>query len=255
MSLSYAIGDIHGQRARLEAAHALIAEDRRRVGDTGAPVVHIGDYVDRGPDSRGVLDLLIEGRAAGRPWICLLGNHDRWMQHFLRPGCEPEPARPDMLWLEDAVGGRATLASYGVDADPHRALGAIHAEARAAVPSAHLDFLAELLPSFRHGEAFFCHAGIRPGVPLEAQSVTDLIWIRGEFHRDTREHGALIVHGHTPVDRVTHFGNRVNLDTGAGYGRPLSVVAIEGRKVYLLTPGGRVPVPPEMPPEARCEAG
>ncbi|MBL3569574.1 serine/threonine protein phosphatase [Rhodovulum sp. BSW8] len=245
MVRSYAIGDIHGQRARLEAAHDLIAEDRARVGDSDAPVVHIGDYVDRGPDSRGVLDLLMRGRAEGRPWICLKGNHDRWMRFFLDPGCKPEPVKPGISWLEDRVGGAATLGAYGVDAGHHRDPVRIHAEARAAVPAAHLAFIDSLPFSYRRGGAFFCHAGVRPGVPLEEQDPTDLMWIRGEFHRDRRDHGALIVHGHTPVDRVTHFGNRVNLDTGAGYGRPLSAVVIEGRDVHLLTPEGRVHVPPE----------
>jgi serine/threonine protein phosphatase 1 len=96
----------------------------------------------------------------------------------------------------------------------------------------------------RAGACVFVHAGIRPGVALDAQDEDDLIWIRGDFLHDTRDHGALIVHGHTPVARVELHPNRLALDTGAAYGGPLSAVAIEGRAVYLLTDQGRVPVRP-----------
>ncbi|WP_108028337.1 metallophosphoesterase [Rhodovulum kholense] len=241
---TYAIGDIHGQRALLEAAHARIVEDRARTGDAEAPVVHVGDYVDRGPDSCGVIEFLLDGLRRGAPWICLMGNHDRWMQHFLLPTCEQEPTNPAMHWLEDGVGGRATLASYGVDAGTHRMMLDIHADARAQIPADHMSFLDDLRPFYRRGAAFFCHAGIRPGIPLDAQDVTDLFWIRSEFHRDTRDHGALIVHGHTQVEAVKNCGNRVNLDTGAGYGRALSAVVIEGQDVFLLSPEGRVRIDP-----------
>ncbi|TCM86995.1 serine/threonine protein phosphatase 1 [Rhodovulum steppense] len=244
MLRSYAIGDIHGQLVRLEAAHALIAADRARVGDNAAPVVHLGDYVDRGPNCRGVLEHLVQGLAAGAPWILLRGNHDRFMQYFLRPGCPPEPARPDLDWLLPSVGGRETLTSYGVETGMHPDRAALHAAAVRAVPDSHKALLDSLLPFHRRGEVFFCHAGIRPGVPLEDQVEDDLIWIRGEFLDDPRDHGVLVVHGHTPVDRVTHYGNRVDLDTGAGYGGPVSAVVIEGREVFLLTPEGRVPVTP-----------
>ncbi|MBN2907501.1 MAG: serine/threonine protein phosphatase [Rhodobacteraceae bacterium] len=241
----YAIGDIHGQLEKLIHVHALIAADRADTGDAEAPVVHLGDYVDRGPDCRGVLEHLAKGLVAGEPWVLLKGNHDRFMQYFLRPGCQPEPARPDLDWLAPPVGGRETLASYGVATGGLRRRAQIHADAVAAVPQTHVALLDGLRPSFQHGGVFFCHAGIRPGIPLDAQSEDDLLWIRGDFHRDLRDHGALIVHGHTPVKEVTHYGNRLNLDTGAGYGGPVSVVVIEGTAVFQLTPTGRRPVRPE----------
>ena len=239
---SYAIGDIHGQRALLEEVHALIDADRAATGDAAAPVVHLGDYADRGPDVRGVLDLLIAGRDAGKPWVMLMGNHDRMMERYLREPAEPDPARPDLHWLEPRIGGQETLASYGVDCAPDRAPEAIHAEAREKVPQAHRDFLRDLPAQFHFGPVFYCHAGIRPGVPLGAQRENDLVWIREEFLHARGDHGALIVHGHTPVQTVSHCGNRVNLDTGAAYGGPLSVVVIEGRSVFELTPDGRRPV-------------
>ena len=93
-------------------------------------------------------------------------------------------------------------------------------------------------------DLFFAHAGIQPGVPLADQVEHDLIWIRKEFHVDTRDHGKLIVHGHTPVEQATHYGNRINIDAGAGYGRPLVAVVFEGRACWQLTDEGRVALTP-----------
>lgn len=240
----YAIGDIHGHLQRLQTVHDLIEADRRATGDAAAPVVHLGDFADRGPDVRGVLDHLIQGVAAGRPWICLRGNHDRMMAHYLRQPQAPDPLRYDLHWLQDIIGGRETLASYGVDVAFDRPEAAIHAEACAKVPPTHIAFL-DGLANFHHaGGVYFCHAGIRPGLPLEAQIEDDLLWIRREFYESRADHGALIVHGHTPVDTVTHYGNRLNMDTKAAYGGPLSVAVIEGDSVFQLTAAGRVPVLP-----------
>jgi serine/threonine protein phosphatase 1 len=128
-------------------------------------------------------------------------------------------------------------------------LAPVHAEAVAAVPRAHLDFIESLPTSFARGEVFFAHAGIRPGVALDVQAEDDLCWIRDGFLEDRRDHGPLIVHGHTHLARVTHYGNRVNLDSGAAYGGPLSAVVIEGREVFLLTDQGRevLPITPDAP--------
>mgnify|MGYP001766801930 CR=1 FL=1 len=102
--------------------------------------------------------------------------------------------------------------------------------------------LDRLQPYSLIGAVLFAHAGIRPGIDLHAQTEDDLLWIRREFLEDTRDHGALVVHGHTPVDAVTHYGNRVNIDTGAGYGDALSAIAIEDGNVWVLTAKGRVRV-------------
>ncbi|WP_212522712.1 metallophosphoesterase [Actibacterium sp. MT2.3-13A] len=241
---SYAIGDSHGHLDHLREVHRRIAADRARLGDEVAPVVHLGDYVDRGPDSRGVLAFLLQGLAEGRNWVLLKGNHDRMMALFLRAPEERDPRRPDLHWLEDRIGGRATLASYGVDVSPDRPAEEIHEEARRLVPPAHVALLEGLRPSYARDGVFFCHAGIRPGLALAEQSEDDLVWIRGEFHDDRRDHGALIVHGHTPVERVTHYGNRLNLDTGAAYGGPVSAVVIEGGAVFELTEEGRRAIRP-----------
>ncbi|MBS0564616.1 MAG: serine/threonine protein phosphatase [Proteobacteria bacterium] len=245
---SYAIGDIHGHPDKLAALHRLIAADRAACGDGDAPVVHVGDLVDRGPDSRGVLDLLIAGIAAGENWVVLKGNHDRMFRGFMAdPDYHDPRLRPDLWWLHERLGGDTTLASYGIAGADERALHDLHDEATARVPAAHVAFLAGLPLYHLRGECLFVHAGIRPGIDLHDQSEDDLLWIRREFLEDARDHGVLVIHGHTPVQGVTHYGNRVNIDTGAGYGRPMSAVVTEGRAVFQLTDRGRVAVVPPRP--------
>jgi len=237
---SYAVGDVHGQRARLAAAHALIAADRARTGDAEAPVIHLGDLVDRGPDSAGVIDDLLAGLAAGAPWLVLKGNHDRLFEGYLDDPFGPAGAfAPAHAWLNPGIGGAATLASYGLHAAGDRPLVPVHAEAVARVPPAHRAFLAGLPLWHLRGAVLFVHAGIRPGVPLARQREDDLLWIREDFLGDDGDHGPLVVHGHTAVAAPEHHGNRVNIDTRAGYGGPVTAVVIEGREVFVLGPGGR----------------
>lgn len=242
---TYAIGDIHGHIGPLRAAHARIAEDRRRCGGDDAPVVHIGDLVDRGPDSAGVIAHLAEGIDAGRPWIVLRGNHDRMFTGFLNDHRYHDSGlRPDMGWLHPRLGGVATLASYGVDASAPRPPRDLHAEAVRKVPARHRALLAAAPLWHLRGEVLFVHAGIYPGVDLRDQTEDDLVWIRTPFLEDTRDHGALVVHGHTALDRATHFGNRVDIDSSMAYGGHLTAVVIEGRRVWELTDTGRAPLEP-----------
>lgn len=242
---TYAIGDIHGHLDKLEAAHRHIAEDRARVGDADAPVVHIGDLVDRGPDSRGVIDYLMRGHASGAPWVTLKGNHDRMFKDFLGDPDHHDPGlRTSLHWIDPRLGGDRTLASYGVMRADERLLSDLHEAALARVPADHVAFLNLLPTSFARGGVFFVHAGIRPGIALDRQSEDDLLWIRQDFLDDRRDHGALIVHGHTPVDTVTHYGNRLNIDSGAGYGHALTTVVIEGDRVWRLDGLGRTEVTP-----------
>ena len=234
----YAIGDIHGQLGLLQAAHALIAADIARNGP--GRVVHVGDLVDRGPDSRGVIDFLIRGLAGGEDWVVLKGNHDRMFSRFIANPHEPEPGlRAELSWLHPRLGGADTLRSYGVANAGDRPVAKVHAEAIGAVPAEHLAFLAARPTLHLAGDCAFVHAGIRPGVPLADQVERDLVWIRDPFLQATESFGPLVVHGHTVVDEATHYGNRLNIDTGAAYGGPLSAVVIEGREAALLTPSGR----------------
>lgn len=236
----YAIGDIHGQLGLLKRAHDLIEADRARHGLAGAPVVHLGDLIDRGPDSAGVIAFLAEGLAQGRGWVVLKGNHDRMFSLFLDdPGARDAGLRAIHSWLHPRIGGAATLASYGVRAPGDRPLAGVHADALAAIPPAHRAFLAGLPAHHRLGDLLFVHAGIRPGVALPAQTETDLVWIREPFLSHPGPHPWLVVHGHTAVPAPEHRGNRVNLDSGAAYAGPLSAAVFEGGEAFLLTPAGR----------------
>jgi len=241
---TYAIGDIHGHIDLLRWVHDLIADDQARHGV--ASVVHVGDLVDRGPDCRGVVEYLRAGVAAGEPWIVLKGNHDRMFTRFLDDPWEPEDGlRSDLSWLHPKLGGGATLASYGVRNSTDRPVRRVHADALLAVPPEHRSFLKALPAMHRTNDAVFVHAGIRPNITLDQQTETDLLWIREPFLSDTRDHGALIVHGHTALNAANHHGNRLNIDSGAAYGGPLTAVVLEGDQVFHLSDRGRVPLWPE----------
>ncbi|WP_425040584.1 metallophosphoesterase family protein [Primorskyibacter sp. S187A] len=230
----YAIGDVHGQFDKLADALELIEDD----GGPDARVVVLGDLVDRGPDAFRVIELLRLGCAEGRDWTVLLGNHDQMFLEFLRTG-ETHHHRivSGISWLNDRMGGKTTLASYGVDTE--QPLRDMQAQARALVPQSHVDFLNELPLVYETGGLLFVHAGLMPGVTLEEQNPEDLLWIREPFlsHEDPFEW--LVVHGHTAIDAAQHYGNRVNLDSGAGRGGDLSVAVFEDNDVLLLTPMGR----------------
>lgn len=242
----YAVGDIHGQAEGLAAAHGLIAADRARVGDRSAPVVHLGDLVAKGPQSRSVIETLMAGQAAGEPWVVLKGNHERMFLMFLDDPRARDPGkRAPGRWIDPEGGGDAVLESFGIRDPALRPLEAVHAEAVAAVPQAVRDWLAALPPWWLTPQVLFVHAGIRPGIDLQAQDESDLLWIRKPFQDDRRDHGALVVHGHTPGRRVRHFGNRINLDTDAARGGPVSAIVLEGRAAFLLTAAGREPLLPE----------
>lgn len=240
----YVIGDVHGHLDQLKAAHDRI----RRDGGRDATIAHVGDLIDRGPDSRGVVDHLMTGQAAGRPWVVTRGNHDRFLpQYLLQPDwVDPGLSSREHWTRHPALGAPETLRSYGIDTalPPDRLL----AEARRAVPAGHVTYLASLPPYVLHPLALVVHAGIRPGVDLQDQSEEDLVWIRRGFLDSSHDHGPLVVHGHTAIRTATHYGNRLNVDGGAAYGRPLCAVVIEADAVHLLTDDGRVPLEPEALP-------
>ena len=240
----YAIGDIHGHLDQLRGLHGLIAEDAALYGGA-ARIVHVGDLVDRGPNSAGVIGYLMSGIDQGRDWIVLKGNHDRMLTMFLDDPKQQDPGlRSDLSYLHFKIGGGPTLASYGVANAADRPIRPVHAEAVVTVPESHRMFLQGLPTWYQEDEALFVHAGIRPGVPMDQQTETDLLWIRREFLEDKRDHGHLIVHGHTAIDTPTHYGNRVNIDSGAAYGGPLSAIVLDGDSVYNLTLDGRIPLIP-----------
>lgn len=227
----YAIGDVHGCLDLLVAMHERIRAEISRDAPADWRIVHLGDYVDRGPDSKGVLDFLIDQCAAEPRILALAGNHDVGFLDFL------EAPLVDGLFARN--GGERTALSYGVSLD----LGSMaavmpgHAALVAAVPRAHVDFVEGLPASVSFGDFFFCHAGVRPGVALEAQDPADLVWIRGEFLDYPGLHPKVVVHGHTPAGEPEVMANRVNVDTAAFMTGRLSALAVEGKRKWFLEVG------------------
>ncbi|MEQ9692658.1 metallophosphoesterase family protein [Shimia sp. SDUM112013] len=237
----YAVGDIHGQLGMLEGALERIEKD----GGSDAKVVFLGDLVDRGPDSAGVIDLLLKGMAAGRNWSVVRGNHDRMYSYFLEDQPRPDPqVLLGFDWFNDRIGGKTTLASYGIDIPENARYFQIHPVARDVIPDAHQKFMADLPPYVLLEDLLFVHAGIRPEIPLDEQTEDDMCWIRHDFLNYTDPHPWLVVHGHTPGQSAVHMGNRINLDSGAGYNRPITAAVFEGRACWTLGDAGRTPLVP-----------
>jgi serine/threonine protein phosphatase 1 len=222
----YAIGDVHGRADLLKLIHERIDAEIARDRPDDWRIVHLGDYVDRGYDSRGVIEFLIARIREDARHITLMGNHDERFAMFLRDVFEWPNFRN--------FGGLETALSYGVDFAARGDIEAGHRALAAAVPADHVEFLDSLPYSASFGDFFFCHAGIRPGVPLERQSKEDLIWIRREFHRHEGLHPKVIVHGHTPVATPEILANRVNLDTLAYESGQLTALAVEGKEKRLF---------------------
>jgi serine/threonine protein phosphatase 1 len=223
----YAVGDIHGRADLLIEIIDRIDRDleRRPVGHSVE--VYLGDYIDRGPDAKTVIDVLA-ARLVNKRAICLRGNHEDIMERFLRD--------PDHLEAWSQLGGLQTLASYGVvpDANGVETSEDLHDRFCRVFPRTHMLFLQCLKPWLGCGDFLFVHAGIRPGIPLERQQLNDLLWIRGEFLDSQLDHGKLIVHGHTPVPHPDICRNRINIDTGACWSGVLTCLALEGTSILFL---------------------
>ena len=234
----YAIGDIHGRLDLLRAAHARVAEDLARRPCRAFRVIHLGDYVDRGPDSAGVVSHLIEVVRDG-DGVCLAGNHDVFVTAFL---ADPEEAGDP--WL--SYGGEETLRSYGVDPLAPELAGGSMATLRdafaARLPRAHRAFFESLPFHERHGDFLFVHAGLRPDRPLERQTPRDLTFIREPFLSHEGDFGVVVVHGHTISETPDLRPNRVGLDTGAYRTGRLTTFVIEGAEKGFLEADGYAPL-------------
>jgi len=229
----YAIGDVHGCIDELSAVHESIAEDLAAAPAQDWRIVHVGDFVDRGPDSAAVLQFLSERSAADPRIVNLRGNHDHMFAEALAGD-----TRMQTVWLQN--GGDTTLADYGLSA---RGLSASsNGGTGDKIPQAHVDFLDNLPFSARFGDYFFVHAGIDPAIALDDQVPDDMMWIRERFLQDGREYDAVIVHGHTPTRRIDVRANRVGIDTGAVFGGHLSCLILDGMLKAQLTPEGRRPI-------------
>ncbi|WP_024512517.1 metallophosphoesterase family protein [Bradyrhizobium sp. ARR65] len=218
----YVIGDIHGRSDLLDKIADLIKQDLADRPAAEALTVTLGDYVDRGPDSRGVLDRLTRN-AFPTPYVPLKGNHEEMLQLFLM---DPEIGADWRRW-----GGLETIQSYGVAVSTlmvGRGIEEASRAFRAAVPDEHVAFLSSLKLSISAGRYFLCHAGVRPGIPLDQQRPTDLLWIRDEFLSSKINFGKIIIHGHSPVEEPEILPNRINLDTGAFASGRLSCLVLEG---------------------------
>lgn len=228
----YAIGDVHGRRDLLAALLARIDAERAASPRTVEHLILLGDLIDRGPDSRGVLDLVLT-RAAEDPTLTVLGGNHEAMLVTLLDG--------DMWHLESWLhfGGEECATSYGLDpiallAEPERAADRL----RAAIPAAHQALLRSLGDSVQVGDVLFVHAGIRPGLPIDAQDPQDLRWIRLPFLRSTADHGVLVVHGHTVVGEPEVHPNRIAIDTGASATGRLTALCLDGTaRRFLATDG------------------
>lgn len=227
----YAIGDVHGRLDLLVRLEAMIEADLARSHPARTVAVYLGDYVDRGPDSRGVLDHLLDRPLPVDEIVHLLGNHEDVMCQFLADAWVGEN------WIR--FGGRETLASYGVAPDrelPSKEwlLQAQEAFVR-AVPERHLAFLEGLPLRHEEGGYLFVHAGIRPRIPLDRQRRHDLLWIRHEFLDSGVDHGRVVVHGHSISSEPEILSNRIGLDTGAFMSGRLTALVLEGETRRLLS--------------------
>src|SRR6185312_5268424 len=217
----YAIGDIHGCLDRLVALHGRIAADLAQRPVERPLIVHVGDYVDRGPDSAGVVRHLLQGFADAEV-VNLMGNHE----HMMLDALDVADSGAFDHWMQN--GGRASLRSWEVPG------GAAPRGLRELIPTEHLRFLRRLAPHHREGGYLFVHAGIRPGVPIEDQLPLDLMWIREPFLSWTGDHGAVVVHGHTPMEGPVVKSNRIGIDTGAVLGGSLTCAVLELDRVEFL---------------------
>jgi len=206
----FAIGDIHGNLSHLER---LMEEIKPSLSPQRDTLVFLGDYIDRGPDSKGVVDFILQLRTELPHLRCLKGNHEAMFLEWLLNGKDYD------LYLYN--GGGATIRSYSQ-----------HGEF--TLPQEHLDFFTSLLLYYETEQYLFVHAGLRGGIPLEDQDPHDLIWIRDEFILSPHDFGKMVVFGHTPLQRVFRAPNKIGIDTGAVYGGKLTCLELPAQKLYSV---------------------
>ncbi len=225
----YVIGDIHGRLDLLQRMAGLVNTDIRSSGQDNL-IVTLGDYIDRGPDSRGVIDYLLSNPFAGQ-FVGLKGNHEALLEKFLGDSTIGAD------WWR--LGGLETLKSFGITVGPRmtrRGFKKAAVQLQETLSQQHLEFFSSLKTSLVVGNYFLCHAGVRPGVALDLQTEDDLLWIRDEFLESKIDFGKIVIHGHTPTREPQVLANRINIDTGAfNSGRLTCVVLEEGGHRFIST--------------------
>jgi len=227
----YAVGDIHGCLGLLRKLHRLVLEHAETEPfNTRNAIIYLGDYVDRGDDSRGVIELLLNEPLPDFEHIYLKGNHEESLLRFLAD------RHHGAQWF--GYGGDATLQSYGIRATDAGELADSEAVQRAFaqnLPPEHLAFFNRLRLSHIEGDYLFVHAGVRPGVALNDQDEGDMLWIRDEFLRSNTDFGKVVVHGHSIANAPTVKHNRIGIDTGAFASGCLTCLVLEGTSRRFLT--------------------
>ncbi|MBN2515878.1 MAG: serine/threonine protein phosphatase [Deltaproteobacteria bacterium] len=213
MGKIFAIGDIHGCLDKLKVMMERIDIDGEE--DT---LVFIGDYIDRGPDPKGVVEFVLNLKSKLKNVVCLLGNHEQTFLNFYFHRKDG-----DLFYFN---GGDTTIESYG--------LIETAGGKKINVPESHLDFFKSLVPYYETDEYIFVHAGIRSGIPMEKQNVDDLIWIRYEFIRSFHDFGKIVVFGHTPLPDPLIQPNKIGIDTGACYGGELTCVVLPETRIIQV---------------------
>ncbi|MGI9350309.1 MAG: metallophosphoesterase family protein [Rhizobiaceae bacterium] len=223
----YAIGDVHGCVKQLRQLMKLIEKDLAVSPVEKHKIIFLGDYVDRGPQNRQVIDVLIGLKKSSHKCIFLRGNHDDRFAGFMKL---PEQAATGFLrW-----GGIATLRDYGIVQKPGESVERLSVRLSEAIPKLHLRFFEKLKYFHQDGDYFFCHAGVRPGVSLAKQQAQDLMWIRTDFLAHKKPFEKVIVHGHTPVGVPEIEQNRINVDTRCYDSGVLTAVVLEGKQHRIL---------------------
>lgn len=226
---AYAIGDVHGRFDLLQDLVARIEADNGARPPSDVHVVMLGDLIDRGPQSREIVDFFLTAAPSFAKWHFIMGNHEEMLLKLID--------QPDAALLPQFLryGGRETFESYGA---PQRVLDTPDLFSPDTlpfyVPEAHRIFLRRMDDGIQVGDYFFTHAGVRPGVPIDQQDQQDLRWIRREFLDSEADHGTIVVHGHTVLDEVEVRPNRIGIDTGAYKSGKLTALGLEGTERWFI---------------------
>ncbi|MDB4173086.1 metallophosphoesterase [bacterium] len=232
----YAVGDIHGRLDLLEILHQSILDDAKSAPGHKNVLIHLGDYIDRGPDSFGVVDSLAEFSPHNVEVINLKGNHEDFLLRFLGEKKGPSPLLD--VWRDN--GCLETFLSYGIDIrdpkdrTPDEQAAFIRQQFAEAVPDSHMRFYKGLRLRQTIGDYLFVHAGINPANPIQHQKKNDLIWIRGRFLNHSGPFDKVVVHGHTISKSPEVLDHRIGIDTGAYYSHRLTCLVLEGNDRYFL---------------------